>query len=98
VPRYSLSREAEADLDDIFRYSIETFGLKQAERYYLALEECLQRVAEASALGRMVVGRSRTFFQYNCQRHGIFYITADDGVFVVRVLHLTMDLNRHLPE
>jgi len=98
VAKYSLSREAEADLDDIFRYSIETFGLKRAERYYLALEECLQRVAETPSMGRPVVGRSRTFFQYNCERHGIFYVTADDGVFVVRVLHLTMDLKRHLSE
>jgi len=98
VARYSLSREAEADLDDIFRYSIETLGLKRAERYYLALEECLQRVAETPALGRAVVGRSRTFLQYNCLRHGIFYVIADNGVLVVRVLHLTMDLKRHLPE
>ena len=98
MARYSLSREAEADLDDIFRYSIETFGLTRAERYYLALEECLQRVAETPALGRAVAGRSRTFFQYNCMRHAIFYAIADEGVFVVRVLHLAMDLKRHLPD
>ncbi len=97
MARYSLSKEAKADLDDILRYSIETFGLERAERYYLALEECLQRVADAPMLGRTIAGRSRTFFQYNCLRHGIFYINDDDGVFVVRVLHLTMDFKRHLP-
>ena len=98
MARYSLSKEAEADLDDIFRYSIETFGLKRAERYYLGLEECLRRIAESPTLGRAIVGRSSTFLQYNCQRHGIFYIAVNGGAFVVRVLHLTMNLKRHLPE
>jgi toxin ParE1/3/4 len=98
VARYSLSKEAKADLDTILRYSIETFGVERAERYYLTLEECLERVASDPMLGRTIAGRSRTFFQYNCQRHGIFYVTDDDGVFIVRVLHLAMDFKRHLPQ
>ena len=39
VPKHRLSRAAAADLDDIFLYTIKTFGLRQAERYYLAIRE-----------------------------------------------------------
>ena len=88
--------EATADLDDIFRYSIETFGLDRAERYRSALQECLERVAHTSMLGRTVAGKKRTFFRYNCLGHGIFYTTDGDSIFVVRVLHLAMDFKRHL--
>lgn len=92
-----LAEEADSDLDGIFRYSIETFGLAQAERYKQALGACLARLAQDPRLGRPVEGRTRTFFQYRCQRHVIFYVKDGDGIFVVRVLHTAMDFVRHLP-
>jgi hypothetical protein len=41
VPSLSLSNEADSDLQDILDYSIPTFGVDRAERYYLDLKECL---------------------------------------------------------
>jgi toxin ParE1/3/4 len=98
VPKYSLSRAAAADLNDIFLYTIKTFGLRQAERYYLAIQLALRRIADTPDLGRTIAGRTRTFRQFNCQRHGNFYTVGTDGVFIVRVLHLAMDFKKHLPQ
>ncbi|MFM9842053.1 MAG: type II toxin-antitoxin system RelE/ParE family toxin [Dongiaceae bacterium] len=98
MPKHRLSRAAAADLDDIFLYTIKTFGLRQAERYYLAIQDSLQRIAETPDLGRAIAGRTRAFRQFNCQRHGIFYTVGTDGISVVRILHLAMDLKAHLPQ
>jgi toxin ParE1/3/4 len=94
---YVLSRRAEADLDSIFVHTISTFGLPQAERYRDQLAASLERVVADPRLGKALIGRSRMFFQYNCLRHGIFFTMERRGIFVVRVLHLSMDFKRHLP-
>ena len=96
--KFSLSRAAAADLDDIFFYTIETFGLRQAERYYLAIQEALQQIANMPDLGRTIPGRTRAFRQFNCQRHGIFYTVGAEGIFIVRILHLAMNFKAHLPQ
>jgi toxin ParE1/3/4 len=97
VAEYSLSNQAADDLDQIFRYTIETFGLAQAERYYRTLVECLERAARQPRRGRAIAGRGRVFYQHNCRRHGIFYSIGDRGIFVARVLHLAMEFRKHLP-
>lgn len=95
---YRLSEQAAADLEDIFVYTIETFGEAQAERYKTKLEDAMSRIADDPRLGRAMEGRTRTFFQYNCESHGLFFVVEDDkSILIVRVLHLAMDLPRHLP-
>jgi toxin ParE1/3/4 len=95
---YELSVAAAADLEDVFVYTIQTFGIAQAERYRSTLETALQRVANDPRLGRPVEGRTQVFRQYNCESHGIFYVIEGDAIFVVRILHLAMDFTRHLPK
>lgn len=72
--------------------------MRQAERYYLAIEDALQRIAGTPELGRTIAGRTRTFRQFNCQRRAIFYTVGTDRVFIVRVLHLAMDFKKHLQQ
>ena len=93
-----LSERALDDLEEIFFYTIEKFGLVQAEHYKSLIEAGLARVAEDPRLGHPIEGRTKTFFQYNCERRGIFYTNEVNAIFVVRVLHLSMDFKRHLPE
>ena len=95
---YQLSEQAFEDLEGIFVSTIEVFGLAQAETSKRLLEAGLARVAEDPRLGRKIKGRTRTFFQYNCERHGIFFAKQDGSIFVVRVLHLSMDFKRQLPK
>jgi toxin ParE1/3/4 len=96
--KYRLSEQAVDDLEDIFVYTIDTFGLSQAEKYKTELETGLKRVAKDPRLGRAWSGRTQTFFQYNCGQHAIFFAKQPGGIFVVRILHLARDFARHLPE
>ena len=96
--KISYSEQAIADLEEIFGYTIETFGEAQAEKYKATLETGFHRIAGDPRLGRSIAGRTRTFSYYVCDRHTILYSREDGGIFVVRILHVAMDFFRHLPE
>ena len=98
MAKVRLSEKAADDLEAIFVYTIETFGLTQAERYKTALDAGFQRLGNDPRLGKPIIGRTRTFYHYTCERHAIFYAKEDGGIFIVRVLHVAMDFLRHLPE
>jgi toxin ParE1/3/4 len=44
--KYRLSDSAREDLENIYRYGLQTFGEQQADRYYFGLATCLERIAE----------------------------------------------------
>ncbi len=67
MPDYRLSEQADADLEAITIYSIETFGLGQAEKYKLALELGFERLAGDPRLGRRFETRLGTFRRYLCE-------------------------------
>ena len=96
--RFRLSEQAVNDLEEIFVYTIETFGLLQAEKYKTALEAGLTRIAADPRKGVPWAGRSRMFFQYSCESHAIFFAKEGSTIFVVRILHLSRDFARHLPK
>lgn len=98
MAKFRLSEQAIDDLEDIFVYTIESFGLSQAEKYKAELEAGLQRVTDDPRLGRAWVGRTRTFHQYSCGQHAIFFAKDSTGILVVRILHLARDFARHLPK
>ena len=95
---YRLAPRAAIDLEAILEYSIENFGLSRAEQYRSELAECLRQVAADPRLGRTFGARRRVFYRYNCRRHAIFFTIEPDAIFVVRVLHASMDFKRHLPK
>ena len=95
---YRLSARADRDLTEIYTYTFEKFGERQADRYLLKLHDCLQHLAQEPGAGRPVREVAGDYRRFDCGSHGIFYQDAPYGIFVVRVLHLAMDLPRHLPE
>jgi toxin ParE1/3/4 len=97
MAEYRLSGRADLDLADILGFSIERFGLERAEKYKISLYLCLRRVADHPRLGRRLTGRAKAYLRYACQRHVIFFTIDADGIFVVRVLHASMDHRQHLP-
>jgi len=94
---YVFSVEADADIHGIWRYSAINFGAGQADTYTDQLLRSVQTAARFPFTGRDYTTRSgRPYKQYNCGRHAIFYRSTEAGIFVVRVLHLMMDFDRHL--
>lgn len=91
-----LSRLARADLEDIRRYTVETWGRAQWLVYYRKLVQGFEYIAKNPE-----AGRDRSLFvpgmrSLNCEQHVIFYqrLDAANGAPVVlRIVHQ----RRHLP-
>jgi len=70
---YQLSVKADHDLDGIYEYSLEQFGEKVADEYFLSLRDCLLKLADSPKLGRDCSDIVPGCFRFECGRHSIFY-------------------------
>jgi len=96
VADYRLSNLAESDLAGIADYTIEAFGLERARDYRDGLGDCFQRLADNPNLGRNADEFLPELKRYSHRSHEVFYLVLQPGVFIVRVLHGRMDIERHL--
>jgi toxin ParE1/3/4 len=96
IGSYRLSRLATADLEEIAEYTIELFGIAQARKYRDGLKSCFVQLADNPALGRSANHLIDGLQRFEHQSHVVFYITEPDGVFIVRILHSSMDVTRHV--
>lgn len=93
---YKLSSKAAADLDGIYEYTILNFGLTHAQTYLHGLHERFDALAENPARGRLVPHLARGLRRFEYSSHVVSYVREKQGVLVVRVLHRSMDVQRHL--
>jgi toxin ParE1/3/4 len=93
---YSLSSKAAADLDQIHEYTILNFGLQQAREYLLGLHERFETLVENPMQGRSADELSPGLRRLEYKSHVVFYVPKDKGIRVVRVLHQSMDVKRHV--
>ena len=93
---YKLLSKADADLAGIYEYTILNFGLEQARAYLLGLHERIAALAEHPILGRSAQELAPNLRRFEYQSHIVFYVAKKQGVRIVRVLHQSMDIKRHL--
>ncbi|MBT7215104.1 MAG: type II toxin-antitoxin system RelE/ParE family toxin [Verrucomicrobia bacterium] len=96
MAEFSLRPKAIADLEAIWRYTVDTWGDAQAERYVRLINESFRQIADNPSLGRSCDVIREGYRKRSVGRHVIFYRTIDGDVVVVRILHDRMDVDRHL--
>lgn len=89
------SRQAEDDLLDIGRYTLETWGAEQADRYLSEIEACCQRLAENAEMGRSCDEIRRGLRKMLHRKHVVYYRSEAGGVRVSRILHQGMSPELH---
>jgi toxin ParE1/3/4 len=94
-PAYRLSPLAEADLEDIWLYTVETWSIEQAERYHAQMVAAFEGPANGRKKGRSTDIREG-YFKYAIGSHFVFYRHADAGIDIIRILHQRMDVTLHL--
>ncbi|MEA3176567.1 MAG: toxin ParE1/3/4 [Gammaproteobacteria bacterium] len=92
-----LSPRAQADLDEIWDYTEDRWGLDQAETYTRQLWKDIAIVANRPSLGRECNEVRRGYRMYPSGSHVLFYRHTADGIDIVRFLHERMDYERHIP-
>jgi len=94
---YRVRPRARADLEDIWRYTVETWGQEQADAYLTEIFAGFDRLARNPKLGRDAGEIRAGYSRYPAGKHMIFYRQAKRGfVDIVRVLHERMLPERHL--
>lgn len=89
-----LSTRAAADLGGIARNTIEIFGVEQARRYRDDLEACFRTLAENPRLGRSAERLRPGLRRFEHRSHAVFYMQNEDGILIVRILHVRMEPSR----
>lgn len=93
---YRLYPKAIADLESIYLYSSKEFGIKRTEDYILAIDSTFQHLAEDPLISRKCDYIRPYLRAFNVGSHIVFFKITDYGIAVIRVLHQSMDFNRHL--
>jgi len=81
---YRISRRAEADLTDIYLYTIQNFGERQARKYLLELDAVFELLGDHPRIGRPYEAGTHQFVHGS---HIIIYRIEADAVLIVRILH-----------
>ncbi len=99
MPRFVLTNQAKADLKSIARYTADTWGRDQRNRYLALLDGCFFELATHPFKGKDCGYIRPGYRKQTVGRHVVFYRSLDaDCVEIVRVLHERMDVESHLSE
>lgn len=93
---YKLLPKALGDLEGLWLYSVDKWGIEQTEQYLSELEQAFIFLSENPKIcpeRQELTPPVRIFHQ---GRHLIVYRIKEDHISIIRILHDSMDIERHL--
>jgi toxin ParE1/3/4 len=93
---YVLRELARADLEAIWIYTVEQWGIGQAERYLQGLFGCFDDLAANPRLGRERIEVKAGYRSFPEGRRVVFYVGAKTGIEVIGIVHQSADVEAHL--
>jgi toxin ParE1/3/4 len=93
---YALRDLAAADLEAIWVYTVEQWGVEQAERYLKSLFACFEDLAENPQLGRQRDEVKAGYRSFPQGRHVVFYLVVPAGIEVIGIVHQSADVDTHM--
>jgi len=87
-----LSKAADADLEDIFDYTLVSFGIDQAITYVSGFDSAFESIAINPKIGRERLDIRAALYSVLHDKHIIFYRIDADNIRIVRILHQARDL------
>jgi toxin ParE1/3/4 len=96
--KFEISEKAFEDIENIWLYTIETWSVEQADRYYNLIFDEIEYIAENPLSGRNVDSIRKNYRCSIVKSHLIFYryITSEKKVEIIRILHQSMDVEERL--
>ena len=83
---YRLTREAEEDLTHIYRRGLTEFGEAQADKYYMALFDRFEELAENPYQYPAIDYAMKGLRKSVCGKDTIYYEITDGGVLILFIL------------
>lgn len=91
-----LRPKAEEDLENIYQYSVNHWGYEQADKYIYELETNFRNLAQYRHIGRDCSYISPNLRAFYITPHIIYYKLISSGIAIVRILHESMDMEKHI--
>ncbi len=93
---YTLRPKARQDLEKIWFYTYENWGEDQADSYIYDIDKMFQELAAHPQKGLSCDEIREGYRKQFVGKHVIFYRFSKKGIEIVRILHQSMDIERHL--
>nr|CAP48309.1 putative integron gene cassette protein [uncultured bacterium] len=91
---FELTKSAQADLKSIAKFTQERWGLRQRNTYLREIDQVFRALAKNPVMGRACDEVREGYRKFPHGSHVIYYRQDDtDLLLVVRVLHMTMDVD-----
>lgn len=94
MKRLELSNAADADLTDILHYGCERYGYEAGFAYVASFDAAFDLLREVPGIAPMLTIGPPGTRSWLHRSHRIVYNYDNRTLFVARVMHATMDLNR----
>jgi toxin ParE1/3/4 len=91
-----ISGRAGRDIQSIALYTLQTWARTQVETYVGGLVDYLDHIASNPDIGRAIPKIPSRYRRVTFRSHFVFYRIDADTVVIVRILHQSMDHQRHL--
>ena len=85
-----------SDLEEIWLYTLNTWSVEQADRYYDLIIKETEFLARKPASGKNLTAVRSGYFSSKVKFHFIFYKFTETELEIVRILHESMDIPNHL--
>ena len=98
--KYRISEKAFEDIENIWLYTVETWSVQQADRYYNLIFDEIEFIAENPLSGRDYSHVRKNYRSTRVKSHFIFYRYGKEEkiVEIIRILHQSMDTEERLKE
>lgn len=94
---YILSVKTSIDIRGIAKFSIEKFGVQQADIYRKGLISTINQLSQTPEIGREYIAiKNQMVSRYRFKAHTIFYYPIDNKIVAVRILGNRMSFMNHL--
>jgi toxin ParE1/3/4 len=91
-----LSPLAQADLDDIWAYTVAQWDKAQAQAYVMGLDATMKLLAQNPRMGTSLDDIRNGYFKFPAASHLLIYRLRPDAIEFMRILHRRMDVERHV--
>jgi len=96
MAEYRLSPAAEQDLEQIWVYTFQHWGLEQANRYIDYLTEAFSELAQFPNSAPTCDHIKQGYRRRIVESHIIYFRITDYGIAIIRILHERMEALRHI--
>jgi len=93
---YKFTQDARADLVNIRKYTLKTWGKEQSTKYLQELNKTLQLLSDCPTIGTQRTDISLTTFSFPYASHIIYYTLDKNFLIVFAVLHKNMVPEKHI--